>query len=675
MDDEPPPQPKHRALPARLAALGLALLALGATAPKIDRLVARGIAVTGGAAPGYVPDRVCAECHREIWTTYQQVGMARSFARPAAAPRIEEFGRGSFSHQESQQRFEMIWRGDRLTFRREQLDAEGKLINVWEREVDWILGSGNHARTYLYRTDGGELYQLPIAWYTQEGTWGMAPGFDRTDHDGVLRRVRRECMFCHNAYPDAAAGSDLHDAPQTYPEELPEGIGCQRCHGPGAEHVRRALAAPHAEPGARSTGAEAIRAAIVDPGALAKARMEDVCFQCHLQPSVALQGLRRYGVGDWSFRPGEDLASYQVAVDIEEEGVAPVDRFEINHQAYRLRQSRCYLTSADLSCLTCHDPHVKVPAAERAAHYASVCQGCHEGHEPEACGIERVDSSIDPQNCVTCHMPQRRPSDVVHVVMTDHKIRIPKPGVDLLAPLAESDPMVTGVRLLEPERIPAQLAEIYRAGTVVRAVRSAAALDRLEALLASAKPSEIEPYLDLAEGQLGARRFAAAEKTLRAVLGRSPGRPLALEWLGIALAGQRKKEEAIATLRAVLISAEKNGGPARPESAFNLGLLRVERDPNRALADLDRALVLRSNQVAAWFYRGIALERLDRRAEAEAAYQRALEIDPRFTRGYLALAESALARGDQAAARRWLTHGAGVAADPGKVRAVLLAHP
>lgn len=667
MHDEPRSNGKNRALRARLAGLGLALLALGTTAPGGDPLASRGISVTGGAAPGYVEDRACAECHREIWTSYQQVGMARSFARPGTASRIEDFARGAFAHAASKQSFEMTWRGDHLIFRREQRDAAGRPINSLELEVDWILGSGNHARTYLNQTEGGELYQLPLAWYTQEGKWGMAPGFDRKDHDGVLRRVRRECMFCHNAYPDAPEGSDLHDAPQAFPEKLPEGIGCQRCHGPGAEHVRRALAAPK--------GGEAVRAAVVDPGTLAKSRMEDVCFGCHLQPSVALQGLRRYGVGDWSFRPGQDLAEYQVAVDVEEEGVAAADRFEINHHAYRLRQSRCSLKNADLSCLTCHDPHMKVPAAERAAHYASACLGCHEGHQPEACGVGAADSAIDPKDCVSCHMPRRRPSDVVHAVMTDHKIQIPKAGVDLLAPRAETDPVIIELRLLEPERGPGPLAEIYRAGTAVRAVRSDAALDRLEALLATGKPAEIEPYLDLAEGQLGARRFAAAEKTLRAVLARSPGRPLALEWLGIALAGQGKNEEAIATLRAVLAATEKNGNPARPESLFNLGLLRVDRDPTRALADLDRALALRGNQVASWFYRGIALERLDRRAEAEAAYQRALEIDPRFTRGYLALAGSTAARGNMSAARRWLAHGADVAADPAKVKAALEALP
>src|SRR6185295_6289983 len=168
MSEAPRSNGKTRALSTRLAGLCLALLAIGAAAPRIDPLASRGIAVTGGAAPGYLEDRVCAECHREIWTTYQQVGMARSFARPGSAGKIEDFARGAFAHAASKQNFEMTWRGDRLFFRREQLDAAGQPINVWEHEVDWILGSGNHARTYLYRTEGGELYQLPIAWYTQE---------------------------------------------------------------------------------------------------------------------------------------------------------------------------------------------------------------------------------------------------------------------------------------------------------------------------------------------------------------------------------------------------------------------------------------------------------------------------------------------------------------------------
>ena len=129
------------------------------------------------------------------------------------------------------------------------------------------MGSGKHSRVYLYSTPNGELYQLPIAWYTQEKRWAMAPGFDRPDHLGVHRRVRRECMFCHNAYPDVPAGSDLYGPYQTFPAELPEGLGCQRCHGPGAEHARLALLGGESEAEEKSVRARHRESGPPGPGA------------------------------------------------------------------------------------------------------------------------------------------------------------------------------------------------------------------------------------------------------------------------------------------------------------------------------------------------------------------------------------------------------------------------
>jgi hypothetical protein len=151
---------------------------------------------------------------------------------------------------------ELRWREAKLVFRRWQLDDAGHPINVFEQPVDWILGSGHHARTYLYQTPNGEIYQLPIAWYSQTSEWAMAPGYDRADHQGVLRRVRHECLFCHNAYPEIAAETrDGFWRKQTLPTALPEGLGCQRCHGPGAEHAGLALG---------SADGASVRAAIVN---------------------------------------------------------------------------------------------------------------------------------------------------------------------------------------------------------------------------------------------------------------------------------------------------------------------------------------------------------------------------------------------------------------------------
>jgi Tfp pilus assembly protein PilF len=599
-------------------------------------------------------------CHRDLFRSYQEVGMARSFYRPRPETAIEDFAHAEVVHAPSRQRFAMQRSSEgRFLFRRWQLDPEGQPINVLEQEVDWVLGSGNHARTYLYQTPQGELFQLPVAWYTQEAAWGMAPGYDRPDHEGVLRRVRRECMFCHNAYPEAPAGSDAYEAPHVFPRALPDGTGCQRCHGPGAEHIRVALSG--------TDDAAKVRAAIVNPARLPPARRDDVCFECHLQPAVALPGVLRFGRGDFSFRPGEALADFRVQVDVEEEGRTPAERFEINHHPYRLRQSRCWLASQGaLNCLTCHDPHRKVPAVERAAHYRAACLTCHAA---EACTREtHGGAAAQPDDCAGCHMPKRRTQDVVHVVMTDHLIRRRPGGPELLAPLAESEPVLTDVHFLEPASAPAgDLGEVYRAVTLLRASGSRAVLDHLAKKLPATGAAAVEPWLDLARGQLQQHRFTDAEGTLRAVLARPQPPLVAEEWLAFAQAGLGRRAEAIATLRRVLAR-----DPDRPEARFNLGhFLLNEGKAEQATAELRRAIELRPNQVPAWLDLGAAQARLGRLDEAAASFRRALEIEPSQTEAYLSLARILDRAGRRPEALRYLRHGAAAAAHPERLTAAL----
>jgi hypothetical protein len=35
--------------------------------------------------------------------------------------------------------------------------------NVVKKEIHFVLGSGNHARTFLHRTPEGRIFELPIA--------------------------------------------------------------------------------------------------------------------------------------------------------------------------------------------------------------------------------------------------------------------------------------------------------------------------------------------------------------------------------------------------------------------------------------------------------------------------------------------------------------------------------
>jgi predicted CXXCH cytochrome family protein len=644
--------------------------------------------------PGYIDDRACASCHAEIAGASPQLGMARSFYRPKAEQGIEDFrppGIARFDHPASHQSFSMERRGDRLFFKRWQTAADGLPINVFEHEVDWILGSGNHARIYLYRTPEGELYQFPLAWYTQEGRWGMAPGYDRPDHDGVLRRVRRECLFCHDGYPEVAAGSvgsDAYGAPQVYPERLPEGLGCQRCHGPGGEHVRRASGG--AEP------REAIRAAIVNPARLGGPRAEDVCNQCHLQPEVTLPMVRRFGRGDYSFRPGEPLPDYLVQTDFDDggkAGKAGEERFEINHHAYRLRQSRCFVGNpenpAKLRCWTCHDPHRRLPQEELATRVRTACLACHGGAGLAGAGTTckrpgappaPVTPVSDPVDCASCHMPKRRPRDVVHVVMTDHKIqRFPggpaEPGAaGLTAPRAEADPILTVARLYAPERAPGgELGKLYLTLSEVRTGAYPDAVERLEGLLAAAPSVDPTPYLELAAAEIKEQRFAVAERTLGIVLARSPENPQALARQGVALAALGRPREAEERWRQALAVA-KSSELDRTEVRFNLALLLAgEGRTAEAVPLFEQVLAVRPTLVAGWVQLGNVAARLGRLDRAVEVYRRALEMDPTQTDAYLGLGAVLERRGARAEALRVLTHGALAARRPAVVAAALAA--
>lgn len=580
--------------------------------------------------------------------------MARSFHRPRASASIEDFDAAPFFHAPSGRYYQMRRRGDGIVFRRFQLAGDGGPINEFEIGVDWIIGSGNHTRSYLYQTELGELYQLPISWYSRSGEWGMSPGFELQEHFGVNRRVRQECMFCHNAYPDVPAGSDEVSGMQLFPHELPEGTGCQRCHGPGAEHARKALR--------RDRDFEAIRAAIVNPGKLDPQRRNDVCYECHLQPSVVLTSVTRFDRAVYSFRPGESLADYKVALDPVMDGEQRSERFEINHHPYRLEQSRCFRESdGALSCLTCHDPHRKLPVTERAAHYRAACAGCHELDatafvDAHAARLPRPGES----DCTACHMPERRTQDVVLVTMTDHFIRRLPAGPELLLPIEKKpDPHFVGVDLYYPGRGPQGIeAGIYRAIGTLRADANAVAVDFLAEALPQLGRFEATAWLDLAQAQLKLGRAADAERTLRTILSQHPDHALALESLGVAYLMSNRPQVAVEPLRrAVALN------PQRPEAHYNLALAQIEASPEEALDSLGRAQALRPNHVDAWFYSGRLLQALGRLEQAALHYRRTLELDPRHARGYVAIAEvlERLGRGEEA--QRYLRHASTVADD------------
>src|SRR5688572_27342327 len=70
----------------RLAALCAGVLGLAAYA--LPGWLAAPAQTVPASAHSYVDARVCATCHRQIWETYRQTGMGRSFYRPSAGTTV-----------------------------------------------------------------------------------------------------------------------------------------------------------------------------------------------------------------------------------------------------------------------------------------------------------------------------------------------------------------------------------------------------------------------------------------------------------------------------------------------------------------------------------------------------------------------------------------------------------
>ncbi|MBI4169694.1 MAG: tetratricopeptide repeat protein [Acidobacteria bacterium] len=590
---------------------------------------------------GYAGPEVCRQCHAAIADSYRSVAMAQSFSRPSPGTVIEDYTRASTLHHEaSGYTYEMRREGGRFFQRRYERYSAGRRKRVFDREVTFIIGSGRHTRTYLHLDANGELTQLPVSWYPQEGRWGMSPGYDRRDQPDFFRPVTYRCLFCHNAYPDVPRGADSAISVALYPRELPSGIDCQRCHGPGRRHVDLARR-PEAT-------LEEVRGSVVNPARLPPARQMDICMQCHLEATSAgaWEALVAFGRGVFSFRPGEDLAAYRRHFDFRPgvafpPGAAPADRFEIAHQAYRLRQAACFRQSAGrMTCTTCHDPHRR---PERPGEFfMSKCLSCHEreecgpGHEAAARGTG--------EGCTDCHMPKRRTDDVVLVTMTDHLIRRRHPPREArLAPRREAAEAYRGpIAFCAPEDVPpGNEKDLYLGvASLMDDVDRRTGERLLEKAVAALRPMTPEPYFQLGLSLLSGGRLREAVRHLERAASLDSRNPRILLSLGNALGRAGRPEEALARYDAALAA-----WPGYSEAHTNAGNVLVQsgRLPE-ALERYRTAIALRADNAEAHSNLGAVLFRIGRAEQAEAELREALRINPAHAEAASNLARVLLAR-------------------------------
>jgi Cytochrome c554 and c-prime len=251
--------------------------------------------------------------------------------------------------------------GDQLLTRSEQLDV--------------VTGSGVRGQTYLY-WQGDQLFELPVSYWGDGHRWVNSPGYIDGTAD-FSRPVNPGCLECHATYIRPLSSDELTNSYEK--QTLVTGISCETCHGPGAEHVAR-----YSNGASHPSGT-----AILNPAKFSRDRQVDACAYCH-------NGIQREAITPaFSFVPGRPLTDF----------FKPLETAEAEHpdvhgnQVGLLQRSRCYQSSPDMSCSTCHDTHA---AEKTAASYSSACLKCHQW---TSCGESKRLGHPIVKNCIDCHMP------------------------------------------------------------------------------------------------------------------------------------------------------------------------------------------------------------------------------------------------------------------------------
>jgi hypothetical protein len=359
-------------------------------------------AVKGESAhSGYVGDEACRSCHAEEVKSYETT--AHHFtSRVADIHSIAgTFGDGANIFKTANPSLYFKMTADKDGFHQTAVDevSPGKTVELTQ-PFDLVVGSGRKAQTYLYWKDD-DLFELPVSYWIKSAQWVNSPGYE----DGAIRFDRAiypRCLECHGTSFESNA-----PPPNRYKRSsLVLGITCEKCHGPGREHVALYVATEKPKPGASK--------AIINPDNLTRNRNIDTCALCHA-------GLGKPLAPALSYVPGDALEKYLQLPTMDPDMAVDVH----GNQVELLKSSRCFISSK-MTCTTCHNVH----APQRdVASYSKYCISCHQAKQ---CGKFATLGEQITKNCVDCHMPLKQSQSLfsnsnqqtLQLPVRDHRIAI-----------------------------------------------------------------------------------------------------------------------------------------------------------------------------------------------------------------------------------------------------------
>jgi len=567
------------------------------------------IAAPPTPSQGFVGSQVCAECHKSIADQFQQHPMARSLELVSvvsdgsadSAQTIKPNSDVTF-HPPGPREYRVETTTEVMRHHELARDRNGQVIYDQSMPVAFAVGSGRRGRSYLLDRQGW-LSVSPIAWYANGARWDLSPGYAPGGHQRFDRRAELRCLFCHSGRLNHES---RHSARLNDPPFQEVAIGCERCHGPGTDHVSWHRDGPAVR---RDTSDP-----IVNPATLEPALRESVCNQCHLQGDVEIL---RYGRAYRDFRPGEHLGETWTTF-VGDSGVSEDQQTVAISHVQQMRESRCYTASdGRLGCISCHDPHRLPSVEERLDFYRTRCLECHA---QRGCRLPLERRRSQQNSCIACHMTQLEASDVPHTAQTDHRLRRPSSQRSL----TETGPSAASLTVFDQ-----------------RAYRLPASESLRARLLLQSEDVELEP---------DPRTARQVEIALRRVWQAAPDDIPVIDALALMLAIQRRGPEAVALWKKAL--------DLRPDDDDDdilvslAGYFEAQQNWSQAAIYFQRLARLRPWQASIHGRHSFALGNLGKLEEAVRAAELAVQHDPSNVRSIQWLGELHRRRGQESEHRK-----------------------
>ena len=326
-------------------------------------------------ASHYVGSQACQKCHGDIYKRWQKTPMANVVRDPREHPDaiIPDLSTNPLTR-----------------FSKEQVNLV--YGSIWKQRYFTKIGDDYFPETAQWDV----VHKVWRPYFVATGTDWWAPFYPP---DNFQRPTGPTCDGCHSV--------DYNIQTKRVVEW---NVGCERCHGPGSEHVTHAT-----------------RDNILNPAKMDYVAANDVCIQCHSQgrPLTNPIGGKYY---DWpvGYRVGLNLQNFW---QLEEhplgettfthfaDGTAHKNRMQGNDFV----QSQMYRHG--ITCFSCHDAHGTENYAQLREPVGKLCLDCHGPlslNGPRTATLEEHThhkAGSAGSQCVACHMPR------IETTIADVKVR------------------------------------------------------------------------------------------------------------------------------------------------------------------------------------------------------------------------------------------------------------